>query len=569
MYDSSNSNHTSSIRLHHFRRSPRERKLRTIAALLFLLIIVNMCVLHTWLRSLHLEWLGSTGESGIDEYMKNFISKVQVNTEGNSEGRNSYQGYMSVNRNARSNFLMQISPKEASAAEIHEAGEVDIERKSFRKNREQDNGDDAYGGQSDKNVNPPLKQKPKLFLHVGPRKTATTTIQASFFLHKSFVRNEMVKDGIQTAVFPWNDGLNLVQNCLNKLPTACDLTEWHRFRNLIHDGSIGSEQQQEEQGRQNRRHVAISNEALSLVKPNEDTKIFLQALTEEWDVQVIVAYRPIEDWYLSMYQEDRSQTMYRKASKTLRGWVTDADTNRLDPDPGRISYPAWFEKKWKREYMGDPLDTIETYSYIFGADKITTLMTTRPDGVDISRQFLCEGLKAENSCAKAKGRRVPIRHNVKKNFLFDEDLLVLEAHKKGLLTRKSSKTCRPKLTRTEYTLKVSEYIEEEIDANDNTANSGRNDMSSNSVIDTNSANVTRDLLMPKVCIPSPQLKELIARAWSAERLSPYPRSQKEFATAIANLRSMSRHCSVDADAALSQKTWVDFFAIDDRLCKEE
>ena len=346
------------------------------------------------------------------------------------------------------------------------------------------------------------------------------------------------------------------------------------------------------------------------MKPNEDTKIFLQALTDEWDVQVVVAYRPIEDWYLSMYQEDRSQTMYRKASKTFRGWNTNADADgavninaninininaninedanadantphfkKLELDPGSISYPAWFESKWKHEYMGDPLETIETYKYIFGSDKVTTLMMTQPepDGVDITQQFLCEGLKAEHSCAKAKGRRVPIRHNVKKQFLFDEDLLVVAARENGFIRKSSmdmamtmtmtkknnkskSKACRNKrlLQRHDYTVMVSEYIEEEIDANDH---------------DHNSA--TMDLLVPKLCIPSPQLQELITRAWSAERLSPYPRSQKEFTAAIDRYHSTSRHCSVDTDAALSQKIWVDFFATmrtrmtDDRLCSEE
>ena len=66
--------------------------------------------------------------------------------------------------------------------------------------------------------------------------------------------------------------------------------------------------------------MIVSNEAFSFVRADEHTKASMRSLEDKWDVRVILAYRPLETWYTSLYYEDRAQTIFSKKDEDFRNW---------------------------------------------------------------------------------------------------------------------------------------------------------------------------------------------------------------------------------------------------------
>jgi len=356
-----------------------------------------------------------------------------------------------------------------------------------------------------------LAKKPKLILHVGPRKTASTTIQHFIFWwpDDSAVANELNEDNFKRINYDWADAHLLVQECILKLPRGCDMNEWHRFTSIFDEAYT------------NKQHVALSNEAFSLIRPTEDAKALLLTLTERWDVRVIIAYRSLGTWYPSMYNEERVQTFHRKKKNSFWDF---SDGDKVSK-PCNLSFAEYFTDNWKHNSLGDPLDTLETYQYIFGKDKVKTIMTKRPDEVDITQQFICDSLEAKLACAKVKITKIPYRQNMAKRFLVDHDLLVHGAHRNKIL----GTNCK----RHTVTLQLEDHL--------------------------NELNMTLSDL-PQVCISAQHFDELKKRAWIAEtKMSPFPSSWEDFDESFTKLKKESTLCSVDVNKVLSNQKWVDFF----------
>lgn len=366
-------------------------------------------------------------------------------------------------------------------------------------------------------------KKPKLILHVGPLKTATTTIQHFIFTYPDLcvVANELAEDNFKVIKSDWKDGERLVKECLLKLPHEdCNMKEWQRFTSMF------------DEAYSNNQNVAASYESLSLVKPNKDVKALFLSLAEKWDVSIIITYRSLETWYHSIYKEERISSFFRKKT----GRFMNFESIYKETTPCNMSFSQYFTKNWKNNYFGDPLDTLETYQYFFGKDKVKTLMMIRPDHVDISEQFLCQGLEAKRACAEFKKgtRKKPAKRNKSKKFLVDHDLLVFAAHEKKLFNPE----CTQRHTIVE---RLEMYL--------------------------NRKKITiHDL--PKVCISARQYDELEKRAWLAEKkMSPFPRSRDEFDESFAQLKKESKFCNIDVDLVLSQKKWVKVFSNIYRRCK--
>eukprot|EP00751_Fragilariopsis_kerguelensis_P004212 CAMPEP_0170811390 /NCGR_PEP_ID=MMETSP0733-20121128/35232_1 /TAXON_ID=186038 /ORGANISM="Fragilariopsis kerguelensis, Strain L26-C5" /LENGTH=200 /DNA_ID=CAMNT_0011167543 /DNA_START=179 /DNA_END=778 /DNA_ORIENTATION=- len=155
--------------------------------------------------------------------------------------------------------------------------------------------------------------KPKLVLHVGPQKTATTTIQMGVLGPKLLAPLET--DNYKVINFGWSDFENLDINCLQKLPMGiqvedrekiddnknkCDISLWNKLLNLY-------DQANDNNGGMN---VIHSNEYFSNVPRNKEVKELFRSLLEKWDVHVIMVYRTLDTWYPSMYAEFRTKGMF-------------------------------------------------------------------------------------------------------------------------------------------------------------------------------------------------------------------------------------------------------------------
>jgi hypothetical protein len=293
--------------------------------------------------------------------------------------------------------------------------------------------------------------------------------------------------------------------------------------------------------------VIVSNEAFSFVRADEHTKASMRSLEEKWDVRVILAYRPLETWYTSLYYEDRAQTIFSKRDEDFRNW--------FPADGWNVPMVNWFKSNW---VGSDPLQTYDTYRDIFGKEKVQTLMLRRSDGIDISEQFLCEALQAKHSCEVLK-RSISAssfsRENVSNlNHLFDYNLLAMGALKRGFL-RNNDKCIR--LDKYATTLLIQKRITEELKLSSTTIGVG------GTSIDDNLQH------LPRVCLSEQQYGDLHARAWHAEQTlaqeSSSARTLKEFNVSFQ--KQKSAYCSIDVDAILSDQDWEKFFRSDDRLCQ--
>lgn len=238
-----------------------------------------------------------------------------------------------------------------------------------------------------------------------------------------------------------------------------------------------------------------------------------------------------------MYKEDRAQTIFKKRNKQYRGY-----TSEQVPNPCNDSFPVWLEKHWNKVYLGDPLETLNAYEYIFGKDKVKTLMMISPDGVDISKQFVCDGLEAKHGCERVKQRRTPSRFNVADDksypIYYENDLLVMGAYNRGWL-KKRRHICKREL-RCNHASIVQQFKQEK--------------------------GIKKIEGLAQVCTSREHSDALKEKSWIAEStMSTQPMSRGAFEESFDKV-AKSKHCSVDVDKVLSDPEWESFFKTDERLC---
>lgn len=285
-------------------------------------------------------------------------------------------------------------------------------------------------------------KKPKLILHVGPRKTATTSIQLSVLSLRNNEYSPFLKeDGYEIVNSNWSDMINIIEQCFLQLPENCTTTEW--------DKMVDQLDQIYDRGK----NAIITNEALSIVPKLPEVKEMFNSLEEKWDVTVIMVYRPYETWLPSIYRELRAQGMIAMGSK---GWRRFSYHLAYD-----ISFPEFFMRSWMKNsdsandlhqdeeqnelvgrgeikglQLGDPLETKELYDYIFGQSKVKSfdLIESGNKKRDIVERFTCEGLQAENTCSFIKSRkRSPKRRRKGLIYDFEEDLIVMAAYRRNII----------------------------------------------------------------------------------------------------------------------------------------
>jgi len=403
--------------------------------------------------------------------------------------------------------------------------------------------------------------KPKLFLHVGPLKTGTTTIQISV-LKKLISSHDLAQDNLFFMYTSWTRGMSIIQKSFLWLPQNRDMTPWNEFKDeldKIHSNASfkAKKKSKKQDTKPVNVDVIVSNEAFSFVRADEQTKASMRSLEEKWDVRVILAYRPLETWYTSLYYEDRAQTIFSKKDEDFRNW--------FPADGWNAPMVNWFKSNW---VGSDPLQTYETYRDIFGKEKVQTLMLRRSDGIDISEQFLCEALQAKHSCevlkrsisasssSSSSSSSLLPRENVSSlNHLFDFNLLAMEALKRGFL-RNNDRCIR--LDKYATTLLIQKRVTEELKLSSTTIRGG---------IDADVDADVYDDDLPRVCLSEQQYGDLHTRAWHAEQTlaQESARTLKEFNASFQ--KQKSAYCSIDVDAILLDQDWEMFFRSDDRLCQ--
>ena len=247
------------------------------------------------------------------------------------------------------------------------------------------------------------KRGPRLFLHVGPGKMGTTTIQHG--IDKDRNTKQFVDDNlcpfVDTASFLlWARDLNRVR--FNITP---ELTE---RRNVF-----GADLRKcSEEGFD----VVLSSEDLGDV-PRSLYEIVLEPIFEQFELQVVVGYRRFYDWLPSLFFQ-----IERVRSKGWTSW----------PDKGRKLDLLRFYKN-ERSTTIDKLYTeayIDNWVDIVNTTKNITIYNLHGDK-DLVKAFYCNTLHARSLCKKYSAEHPLSKENV--GFATYFDSIAVAAYHKGLV----------------------------------------------------------------------------------------------------------------------------------------
>ncbi|GFH50616.1 predicted protein [Chaetoceros tenuissimus] len=302
--------------------------------------------------------------------------------------------------------------------------------------------------------------KPSLILHVGPRKTGTTTIQGYLFqTNQGHSKSEMNKkkelmktleeDKFQMLSLKWSDGKHLI-HFFNKLSIHKSYQTGESIYNRI-------DKELKNNLLTRRKNIAISNEAFSCLNPTVEAKKALEKLFDGYTVKVVMVYRPLMPFIKSLYQEQRRINVKKP---DFEGLNHSTFGNEFGEDC-QEELASYYAKIWDKPEFGDPLTTFNTFSFLFS--KVEVLQLQLSNKIDILEQFACQALDAKNTCHLVKKYGPPERLNLgagKKKFKLEEDLIVFEAQKRGLYASQSeNKNCKRALRRKDHVLFLQQSLD--------------------------------------------------------------------------------------------------------------
>jgi len=398
-------------------------------------------------------------------------------------------------------------------------------------------------------------EKPKLVLHVGPRKTATTSIQMGVLYMeqtKRFAGMASPKQDLMDKVFlmnnykiiyhGWAASERIVLECFHKLDPdpAKDECNYDLWNDLI-----AKFDEAYDQGR----NVLMSEEAFSIVPHTHEVKELFQKLKEKWDVHIIIVHRPLEAWFPSMYAEYRIRGMYNKQNKHWLHYTSE------DPKPKEETLPEWFDMVWPKidDVEADPIGTIKWYEELFGSQAIHLQEMFIPNQPDITVRFVCDALseisEVPRACEHVKRRaQKTLSRNSAAILPLNEDLVILkvsnkmfggktkhaypeeikhEWFKRNNLTYEYSERCH-NYERHEATLLFRELL--------------------------SSKNLTFEKDLPSVCLNEEQINMLANRTFYTDKMmSLNPRSYDDI---IHSIKNNYKFCNVDAEKVMVMfKDW--------------
>ena len=155
------------------------------------------------------------------------------------------------------------------------------------------------------------QKKPTLYLHVGPLKTGTTTIQTSLLDNKQ-MNVALSKDRvIKVTTFGYKEFHKLLTECLwhdyNADDDEVDCSRWDKYVTAL---SKAANQTSSINSTNNTLKLFHSTETLSCLPRNNRTISLLRSLQDTYDVIVLIVYRPIYSWYPSAYKQYMKGQMY-------------------------------------------------------------------------------------------------------------------------------------------------------------------------------------------------------------------------------------------------------------------
>lgn len=399
-------------------------------------------------------------------------------------------------------------------------------------------------------------EEPMVILHIGPHKTATTTIQCdlSYYQHQLYGESNVAFLGrgqkgkscrnksYRNADFPYNfEARSILRSCDDNQSSSC-----------IHREPVLLERHLSELSSQNKT-VLISDEAFSRMSPkaeygNHRTIFSLLDRYYPGRVKIVIVYRRYHDWIISKYNQENKPYSNEHGGYVPqnKAWPTGGPlTGGSRGARNAITFSAYY-RNLQRSVSMHSEDLVDDYVvlahskdlhpveylrdiYLEYTDQIQilNLHDMQSDASDATTHFLRSVLPSI-TIPKDDEKPAELQKNPSRNF--DFDILAIAAHKKGF----TGKLSRPLVAK--YAEKhLKQYLE----------------------------GTHRELAnpLPLKCLDDAQLDDFLKRTLEYERRLFPDKQSTALETSFQEADLKKKFCNLDAERLLSSAAVEHFFRI--------
>jgi hypothetical protein len=369
--------------------------------------------------------------------------------------------------------------------------------------------------------------RPQLVLHIGPHKTATSTIQCDFTFHSEYldrtaafvyIGRRYAECRPQGRSSKYQVDTRQLISCLDRhdvIKRPCDKrTEWQQLETLL--TSLAKK----------KKNVVISDEAFSRMKTStENMKLLEETLSKHFSVQVVVVYRRYYEWLLSMYNE-KYKPLFRR--RRYQQWPDNHGVEirpfvdyyrRALHNQGFGGYQLKAEKanfhpaEWLRQLWQPFFSNTIVFNMHDEEGRLMTNFIKKvfPSTVDASKYM--------------QQHQAPAMTNPSLNL--NHDMLAVAAYQKGLVRRK--------LKRRQVAFAV-EGLYKQFQSKHNST-----------------------ITVPMVCLTQSEQESLLNRSLALERtVFGVDGNKKQHELEFAEARH--HFCNVDTKKVVANKAWQKFFS---------
>jgi hypothetical protein len=385
-----------------------------------------------------------------------------------------------------------------------------------------------------------VRQKPQLVIHVGPPKTATTTIQRTLSMRqweKVLALDNYTYTGAyykQGDARPYKEPLpvhlKLINRTCHRAMRAVreNVLQWDQtatLRNAL--GDLPCVQQMieaVEPFQRKRQSLIISDETIQV---SFDFESIHALLRDDWDVSIVVGYRRYVHWLPSAKQQAERWTPEKTR---LNKWASK----------GGLAIQGIFPDHWKsRASNGLPYMYTDSILAAVPPQLSIQIMNMHMPNSSVRSTFLCEALPLAFHACAASRTRDRIEHNETisnpaQSLAYDR--IVMAAEAAGLIRKPN---CRPMPRRHQVVVKAQQYHEQVMNQT--------------------------DLDFPVVCPSDTEYEAFLQESLNYEKIIlPHFYNSKpgaeahtaEFWEAVAT----KKYCDVDTARVLGEPHWISFFA---------
>jgi len=371
--------------------------------------------------------------------------------------------------------------------------------------------------------------KPYFVLHVGPPKTATTSIQCGLDLLSADLAKEDAYYFVGKRCPRFSSGI--MGNGEGGIPGH------HLMMGLIdaNPHSRGFERLKERMDYHRTRgnHMIFSIEAMSnhLVDRPETWKMFL-SLFEGWNVRVVVAYRHYFDWIRSMYFQQHIGKKYREKWPDQQGLAHPSFQTFLEyhlerwekRDPSNDGH-SWGQhlSLYALQYFGKHFDDVQIFDLHQEGDVLTN--------------FICQMVpNAVNMCRRLQKNALVETGVKRESHSFDADRLALAAYQARLFNQNIGRTAAVKTISAELEKTGDLFKAQNLACMD-------------------------DALVSRFLNASLWFEEqVVASSRSPASSVGFRRTPSDHVEAFQSANRSGKFCEIDTDAVLQLPHWKDFLS---------